>query len=319
MLRAAALMFMKQNSVKARERRHTMKILALNGSIRKYGNTEILVKQALMGAESKGAEVEILKLTDCNILPCRGCGLCLFKDNVCQVKDDDVKLIFSKLDECDGLILGAPCYYLELTAIVKQLLDRCWILSHKYDKKQKPATIIVPYATRGWIPYIFVQSHLLLKCTGFTKINEAAICTQGISEVVLDQDAMDLAFKMGEEIALAVRDQDFSYRGDPGICPSCHDRNLRILRDNKNVECPTCGIRGKLSIVDEKIKVDFEETALLESRLRQDVTYNHFTYHIAPSKNYFTRTKDERKAKTKIYAEYLKGQGDTYDRILRKA
>jgi multimeric flavodoxin WrbA len=38
-----------------------MKILALNGSVRKYGNSEILLKQALMAAEAEGAEVEILK------------------------------------------------------------------------------------------------------------------------------------------------------------------------------------------------------------------------------------------------------------------
>lgn len=283
-----------------------MKILAINGSIRKFGNTEILLKQALMGAESKGAEVEILKLTDYRIQACRGCGLCLFRENVCQVKDDDVQFIFSKMAECDGLILGAPCYYLELTAVVKQLLDRCWILSHKFDKKIKPASVIVPYATRGWIPYIYVQSNLLLKCTGFKKINESAICTQGISEVVLHRDSMDMAFKMGEEVAMAVRDQDFTYRGDPGLCPCCHDRNLRVLRDDVNVECPTCGIRGKLSMIDGKIKVEFDEKAQLESRLRMDVTYNHFTYHIAPSKDYFMRTRVERKTLTKKYAEYLK-------------
>ena len=133
-----------------------MKILALNGSFRKNGNTEILLKQALMGAESKGAQVEILRLTDHKIGPCRGCGLCLFRGNVCQVKDDDVSLIFSRIDECDGVILGSPCYFLELTAVVKQLIDRCWILGHKIGKVEKPATVIVPYATRGWIPYVFV-------------------------------------------------------------------------------------------------------------------------------------------------------------------
>lgn len=41
-----------------------IKVLALNGSFRKNGNTEILLKQALMGAQSAGAEVEILRITD---------------------------------------------------------------------------------------------------------------------------------------------------------------------------------------------------------------------------------------------------------------
>jgi multimeric flavodoxin WrbA len=219
-----------------------MKVLALNGSVRKNGNTEILLKQALMGAETEGAEVEILRLTDYKIQPCRGCGLCLFRENVCQVQDDDVSFIFSKVDECDGLILGAPCYFLELTAVVKQLIDRCWILGHKIGKIKKPATVLIPYATRGWIPYVSVQSNVLLNVMGLTKINEATVCTQGISEVVLDEEAMDLAYGLGKEIAVAVRKKDFNYKGEEGVCPSCHDRLVRILKDNETIECPTCGV-----------------------------------------------------------------------------
>lgn len=282
-----------------------MKILALNGSFRKNGNTEILLKQALMGAESEGASVEIIRLTDYKIGPCRGCGLCLFRENVCQVKDDDVNLIFSKVDECDGMILGAPCYFLELTAVIKQLIDRCWILGHKLGKIRKPAAVIVPYATRGWIPYVSLQSNILLNVMGLTKINEITICTQGISEVVLDQEAMELAHEIGREIATAARDKDFTYKGDPGVCPSCHDWLFRILKDRETVECPTCGVRGKLSLQEGKINVTFEEKAWADSRFRTDVAYNHFTYHIAPSKDYFLRTKEERKLKTQKFKEYL--------------
>ncbi len=284
-----------------------MKVLALNGSFRKNGNTELLLKQALMGAEAEGAQVEILRLTDYKIGPCRGCGLCLFRENVCQVKDDDVSFLFSKVDEADGIILGAPCYFLELTAVIKQLIDRCWILGHQYGKVKKPATVLVPYATRGWIPYVFLQSNILLNIMGLVKINEAAICTQGISEVVLDSEAMDLADKRGREIAQAVKEKDFRFRGEEGVCPSCHDRLIRILKDGETVECPTCGVRGKLSVVEGKIRVRFEEKAWADSRFRQDVGYNHFTYHIAPSKDYFLRTKDERKSKSQKYREYLPG------------
>jgi multimeric flavodoxin WrbA len=282
-----------------------MKVLALNGSVRKSGNTEILLKQALMGAEAEGAKVEILRLTDYRIGPCRGCGLCLFRENVCQVKDDDVGFIFSKVAECDGIILGAPCYFLELTAVVKQLIDRCWILGHQWNKAKKPATVLIPYATRGWIPYISVQSNILLSVMGLVKINETAICTQGISEVVLDDGAMNLAHAMGREIAGAIRSRDLAYRGEEGVCPSCHDWLVRILKDRETVECPTCGVRGKLTITDGKINVVFEEKAWGDSRFRQDVGYNHFTYHIAPSKDYFLRTKDERKTRSQKFREYL--------------
>lgn len=284
-----------------------MKVLALNGSFRKNGNTEILLKQALMAAEAEGCQVEILRLTDYKIGPCRGCGLCLFRENVCQVKDDDVSLIFSKVNECDGVIFGAPCYFLELTAVVKQLIDRCWILGHQTNKIEKPGAVIVPYATRGWIPYISVQSNLLLHLMGLKKINQIAVCTQGMSEVVLDQEAMDSAYNLGKEIALAIRQKDFTYKGEDGVCPLCHDWLLRILKDRETVECPTCGIRGKLIIVDGKLSVKFEEKAWADNRFLRESAYNHFTYHIAPSKDYFLRTKDERKSKSQKYREYLPG------------
>ena len=201
--------------------------------------------------------------------------------------------------------MGAPCYFLELTAVVKQLIDRCWILGHKIGKVKKPATVIVPYATRGWIPYVSLQSNILLNLMGLAKINEITICTQGISEAVLDREAMDLAHEMGREIAVAAEKKDFTYKGDPGICPSCHDWLFRILKDRETVECPTCGIRGKLSLREGKISVTFEEKAWGDSRFRPDVGYNHFTYHIAPSKDYFLRTKEERKLKTQRFKEYL--------------
>jgi hypothetical protein len=77
------------------------------------------------------------------------------------------------------------------------------------------------------------------------------------------------------------------------------------MSDMETIECPTCGVRGKLSLVDGKIDVKFEEKAWKDARFRLDVSYNHYTYHIAPSKDYFLRTKDERKSKTQKYREYL--------------
>lgn len=278
-----------------------MKVLALNGSYRKKGNTEILLKYALRGCESQGAEVEILRLTDYEIKPCRGCGLCLFREGECQIKDDDMEFIFSKINEADGLLLGTPCYFLEATAVIKQLIDRCWVLGHKVNKPVKPASVIIPYATRGWIPFVMLQPNLLLGLLGMKKINQITINTQGISEAVLEQEPMEQAYNIGKELVVAIKEKDFSYRGEAGACPFCHDRLIRILKDNKSVECPLCGIRGELEVVDGKIVVKFDEKEYARSRLSPENSYNHFTYHIKPSKDYFIRTKEERKKRFKEY------------------
>jgi len=283
-----------------------MKILALNGSVRINGNTEFLLKRALMGCESEGSEVEILRLTDFEIKPCKGCGLCLFKNGYCVNDGDGVEKIFSKIDKADALLLGTPCYFLEATAVIKQLIDRCWVKGHQIDKVTKPASVIIPYATRGWLSMAMVQPNLLLGLLGMKKINQLTVNTQGISEVVLDDDAMNQAYDIGRELVNALKSNDFSYRGKQGICPWCHDSLIRILSDNKSVECPLCGVRGEIQIIDEKIKIRFDEKDSSRVRLTLKNMYNHFNYHIQPSKQYFIMTKEERKLKSAELKEYLK-------------
>ena len=65
------------------------------------GNSEILVKEALMGAEESGVEIEIIRLIDLDIKPPLGEGTPV-------VKGDDGAFLSRKLSECDGIILGAP-------------------------------------------------------------------------------------------------------------------------------------------------------------------------------------------------------------------
>ncbi|MCJ7803372.1 MAG: flavodoxin family protein, partial [Desulfobacterales bacterium] len=242
-----------------------MKILGLNGSERKLGNTEILVKEALMGAEEEGAQVEMLRLTDYRVLPCDGLAPCVFGNTGCNLKDD-FNFIVDKIFENDGLVLGTPCYILESTAIIKQLIDRAFSVNFRSKARGKPAVIIVPYATRGWTPYALLQPNILLLFLGMEVVDRALIHTQAINEVVLYDKALAKAREMGKEVAKAVKTGDTSYRGEPGICPICQDRVLRILRDDETVECGVCGIRGKIHVEGGKIRVRFDEDAMLKHR-----------------------------------------------------
>jgi multimeric flavodoxin WrbA len=283
-----------------------MKILGLNGSERKLGNTEILVKEALMGAEEEGAQVEMLRLTDYKVFPCDGLAPCVFGNTRCNLKDD-FNFIVDKIFENDGVVLGTPCYILESTAIIKQLIDRAFSVNYRSEARGKPATVIVPYATRGWTPYAFLQPNMLLLLLGMEVIDRALVHTQAMNEVVLYDKVLARAREMGREVAKAVKTGDTSYRGEPGICPICQDRVLRILRDDETVECGVCGIRGRIAVEGEKIKVHFDKDGILNHRFTQENIYRHFTYHIKPSRDYFTRTKDTTKEKRERYREYPKG------------
>ncbi len=282
-----------------------MKILGLNGSERKLGNTEILVKEALMGAEEEGAQVEMLRLTDYKVFPCDGLAPCVFGNKRCNL-EDDFNFIVDKIFESDGVILGTPCYILESTAIIKQLIDRVFSVNYRSEARGKPAAVIVPYATRGWTPYAFLQPNILFLMLGMEVIERALIHTQAMNEVVLYDKALAKARQMGREVAKAAKTGDTSYRGEPGICPICQDRVLRVLRDEKIVECGVCGIRGKIAVEKGKIKVRFDKDGILNHRFTQENIYRHFTYHIKPSRDYFSRTRETTKAKRERYREYPK-------------
>ena len=283
-----------------------MKILGLNGSERKLGNTEILVKEALMGAEEEGAQVEMLRLTDYKVFPCDGLAPCVFGNKRCNL-EDDFNFIVDKIFESDGVVLGTPCYILESTAIIKQLIDRVFSVNYRSEARGKPATIIVPYATRGWTPYAFLQPNMFFLMLGMEVINRALVHTQAMNEVVLYDKALATAREMGRQVTKAAKSGDTSYRGEPGICPICQDRVLRILRDNETVECGVCGIRGKIVVARGKIKVHFDQEGILNHRFTQENIYRHFTYHIKPSRDYFNRTRETTKSKREQYREYPGG------------
>jgi multimeric flavodoxin WrbA len=85
---------------------------------RRMGNSEVLLKEALMGAEEvSGADAEIIRLTDLSIKPCKGCEVCMMTRvrtgtmGSCVTKDDHLSFLAEKLTDCEGLILGAPTYY----------------------------------------------------------------------------------------------------------------------------------------------------------------------------------------------------------------
>lgn len=284
-----------------------MKILGVVASCRKLGNTEILVKEALMAAQEKGAEVDIIRWNDYSIFPCEGDAQCLFGTKVCKFKNkDDFDYLLNRLYEFDAVIFGAPCYFLEVQAIIKQFIDRLFILFSQPSKMTgKPGAIIVPYATRGWTSLAFLQPTLLMLQLGMNIVDKKLIHIQGVSEASADEPAQQKARLIGEEIYEAVSTGDHSYRGDPGICPVCHERTINILSDNETLECPICAIRGKLLVENGRIKVNFPQEQLKWHRFSEQSIYRHFTYEIKPSKDFFTRNWPIFKERRTKYSQYL--------------
>ena len=99
-----------------------IKCLAVAGSPRRGGNTELLARRALEGAVAAGAEGEIICLRDYHYAPCAACDGC-FKEGRCVVRDD-ASLIFEKILAADRVIFAAPIFSMGICAQAKMLIDR---------------------------------------------------------------------------------------------------------------------------------------------------------------------------------------------------
>ena len=103
-----------------------MKLLAINGSRRKKGNTNYLIQSLLAPADKGGVQTEIIFLGDYNISACTGCEGC-GSSWECVIKDDFVQIV-KKIDDADGIVLASPTYWYSVTSDMKRFIDRCYSL-----------------------------------------------------------------------------------------------------------------------------------------------------------------------------------------------
>ena len=102
-----------------------MYALAINGSPRKGGNTEILLKEVLALLNEGGWETEFEKVGGTAIRGCIACTKCFEnKDMACSYKEDKFNVIFSKMLKADAMILGSPTYFAAISADLKALVER---------------------------------------------------------------------------------------------------------------------------------------------------------------------------------------------------
>jgi len=119
-----------------------MKIVAIVGSPRPAGNTSYLVDRALEEAKVHGFETERILLGDHRVNPCLGHEHCA-SFSACK-QDDDAPWVLDKFSSADGVILGSPVYYYNMTAQMKAFVDRNYFLyTHGISPKMSCAGLIV--------------------------------------------------------------------------------------------------------------------------------------------------------------------------------
>ncbi|HPA44417.1 MAG TPA: flavodoxin family protein [bacterium] len=142
-----------------------MKVIAFNGSARKDGNTAILIRVVLKQLEKRGIETELVQLAGQKIRGCMACYRCFSrKDGRCAVKGDIVNECIEKMIEADGLILGSPTYFADVTSEMKALIDRAGLVSRANGDlfKRKVGAAVVAVRRGGSIHAFDTINHFFL-------------------------------------------------------------------------------------------------------------------------------------------------------------
>jgi multimeric flavodoxin WrbA len=108
-----------------------MKVVAFNGSGRKDGNTNILLKAALDEIQGEGIETRLIQMAErAPIQGCIACLQCMQRKNMkCAIETDPFNDYFREISEADGILLGSPVYFSDITAGLKALIERCGFVS----------------------------------------------------------------------------------------------------------------------------------------------------------------------------------------------
>lgn len=153
-----------------------MYVLAINGSPRKGGNTELMLKEALGELNNAGWETEFVKVGGTKIRGCKACNKCFEnQDNKCVVKDEVFNEIFTKMLLADALILGSPTYFAAVSADLKALIERAGYVAyannHAFAGKIGAAVVAVRRggATHAYdtINHMFQMSQMVIPCSTY--------------------------------------------------------------------------------------------------------------------------------------------------------
>jgi len=142
-----------------------MKVVAINGSARKDGNTAILIRRVFSVLESEGIETELIQLAGEQIHGCMACRTCRkIQNKQCKIVNDNVNLYIEKMAEADGIILGSPTYFSMMTSEMKALIDRAGFVGRSNGDlfKRKVGAAVVAVRRAGGIPTFDAINHFFL-------------------------------------------------------------------------------------------------------------------------------------------------------------
>ena len=182
-----------------------MRVVAINGSPRKQGNTDLLLRTVLEPFTKAGADIEFVELAGHAIRGCTACYICFHKQNgKCVLTKDLVNDCIAKMAAADVILLGSPNYFTDVTSEMKALIDRCGMVGRANGNlfRRKLGAAVVASGRAGAIHAFDTMNHFFLInqmiIIGSTYLNIGL--GQEMGEVTDDQDGLAAMRQLGENM-----------------------------------------------------------------------------------------------------------------------
>lgn len=184
-----------------------MKVVAINGSGRKDGNTYLLLKIVLEELQAAGIETELIQLAEGK--PLQGCVACLKcmerKNMKCAIESDPLNEYFAKISSADGLILGSPVYFSDVTAGMRAFIERCGLVSRANGNvlKRKAGAGVLAVRRAGSnfalasLNYLFLITEMIIPGSSYWNVGMGRMP----GEVLNDEEGIATMKTLGQNMA----------------------------------------------------------------------------------------------------------------------
>jgi multimeric flavodoxin WrbA len=183
-----------------------LKAIAICGSPRIEGNTELLLRTCLEKLCAEGIDVELVRLAEKRIEPCKGCGACGVRpDRKCSNQSDDFHEVFEKMVEAEIIVTGSPVYFGSATPQIMALLDRAGYVSRKngqlFSRKLGGPIVVARRAgqnfTYAQLLFWFMINDIIVPGSSYWSVAIGA----GKGEAAEDQEALATIKRFAENLA----------------------------------------------------------------------------------------------------------------------
>ncbi|WP_290379960.1 flavodoxin family protein [uncultured Duncaniella sp.] len=185
-----------------------MKVIGINGSARKDGNTALIISKVFNEFNKEGIETELIQLAEYEIQPCRGCFACKGRGN-CVFANDGFAEIFSRMADADGIIFGSPVYSADVFAKMKAFLERGGVVvaTNLGLFRHKVGASVAAVRRGGGMTTVDTMNHFMLNkemiVVGSTYWN--MVYGKNIGDVLNDEEGMANMRNLGENMSFVLK------------------------------------------------------------------------------------------------------------------